>query len=58
MKNETKPTLELSKLVEGEHKFKVTVTGANRTWKGLKVRRECEAVGIVTVFPGNKIYEN
>ena len=48
MESKTEQQLKLSKLEEGEYKFKVTVTGTDPASLELKG----EAVGIVTVFPG------
>ena len=48
MEGKTEQQLKLSKLEEGEYKFKVTVTGTDPA----SLESKGEAVGIVTVFPG------
>ena len=48
MESKTEQQLKLSKLEEGEYKFKVTVTGTDPA----SLESKGEAVGIVTVFPG------
>ena len=48
MESKTEQQLKLSKLEEGEYKFKVTVTGTDPA----SLDSKGEAVGIVTVFPG------
>ena len=48
MESKTEQQLKLSKLEEGEYKFKVTVTGSDPA----SLDSKGEAVGIVTVFPG------
>ena len=49
MESKSEQQLKLSKLEEGTYKFKVTVVGS----KSEKIVSKGEAVGIVTVFPGN-----
>ena len=51
MESKSEQQLKLSKLEEGTYKFKVTVVGS----KSEKIVSKGEAVGIVTVFPGNYI---
>ena len=47
IESNTEKELKVSKLKEGEYKFKVTVTGNDPTSLGV-------AVGIITVLPGKK----
>ena len=49
MESKSEQQLKLSKLEEGTYTFKVTVVGS----KSEKIVSKGEAVGIVTVFPGN-----
>ena len=51
MESKSEQQLKLSKLEEGTYKFKVTLVGS----KSEKIVSKGEAVGIVTVFPGNYI---